>query len=565
MSEKEKTVIRRVCRVSVVFVSVVALILLATSGGTVVAQSSVDCSTVNYNGDGTSSNPYEVSSADELRCVGDDHANASDVGDSLESDYVLVSDVDVSGSTFEPVANFNNPFNGTFDGDGYGVTGLTVDRQNSFDSGLFGVVGEEGRVENVTVEDVDVSGMTWAGGLVGTNKGTVTNSHATGEVSATDGAGVLVGLNPGTVEDSYATGEASAVNISGGLVGRNEGEVARSYAEGRAEGGYLVGGLVGSNEEVITESYADTTVSGTRSDSFDLGGLVGTNFGEVNESYARGDVGGGRFAGGLVGSSDGTIEESYATGEVSGTDSGGLVGDLNFRSSASVVRDSYWDEDNTTKSDLAGRLNDNPTVENSEGLTTDEMKGRSAKGNMSGFDFSGTWLTGRYPFLLWEIEGEPPSYELSDLRPVDGTFTVGNSTVNVSVSVANVGGSDGNQDIALEVSNSTGVQYNDTVSGVTLSTGEVTTRNFTEVPVGNLSTGDYTHTVSSENDTVSGNITVQPKSTGPSVDDYRDDPNDPNSAVSLSGLQDAIDDFIAGNNNTDLSLLQDVINEFIAT
>jgi len=50
---------------------------------------------------------------------------------------------------------------------------------------------------------------------------------------------------------------------------------------------------------------------------------------------------------------------------------------------------------------------------------------------------------------------------------------------------------------------------------------------------------------------------------GPSVDDYRVNPNDPTSAVDLSGLQDAIDDFVS--NNTDLSLLQDVINEFIAT
>jgi len=68
---------------------------------------------------------------------------------------------------------------------------------------------------------------------------------------------------------------------------------------------------------------------------------------------------------------------------------------------------------------------------------------------------------------------------------------------------------------------------------------------------------------------VSANLTsfsdfgVFGESKGPSLDDYRVDPNNPTSSVRLSGLQSAIQDFI--NNSITLSLLQDVIQEFIAT
>jgi len=47
------------------------------------------------------------------------------------------------------------------------------------------------------------------------------------------------------------------------------------------------------------------------------------------------------------------------------------------------------------------------------------------------------------------------------------------------------------------------------------------------------------------------------------VDQYREDPNDPNSDVSTGGLQEAINDFV--NEDIDTGLLQDVINEFLAS
>jgi hypothetical protein len=60
------------------------------------------------------------------------------------------------------------------------------------------------------------------------------------------------------------------------------------------------------------------------------------------------------------------------------------------------VSDSYWDIESTGQSSSAG-------LPDSNGLTTSEMQGSSAEGNMN-FDFTSTWstVTGDYPELQWQ-------------------------------------------------------------------------------------------------------------------------------------------------------------------
>lgn len=177
---------------------------------------------------------------------------------------------------------------------------------------------------------------TSVGGLVGSLGGTgasISNSHATGDVTGGDWVGGLVGTSTGTISDSDASGNVTATNsageaIAGGLVGNNDkGVITGSYATGDVAGGDYDGGLVGVNSGSISDSYATGNV-GTEGDYTNVnGGLVGSNAGEISNSYATGDVLGGTSAGGLAGSNTGTVSNSYATGDVSGYDrSGGLVG-----------------------------------------------------------------------------------------------------------------------------------------------------------------------------------------------------------------------------------------------
>jgi len=106
-------------------------------------------------------------------------------------------------------------------------------------------------------------------------------------------------------------------------------------------------------------------------------------------------------------------------------------------------------------------------------------------------------------------EAEPADFQLSNLDPEEATVTEGDDPIDISVDVDNVGASQGDQDLELTVENSSGVQFSDTISGVQLGAGANTTETFTDVPAGDLAPGEYDHIVSSDDDTVEGNLTVQ--------------------------------------------------------
>jgi hypothetical protein len=412
-----------------VLIVVVMLVPWATTG-TAAAQSAPDCSTVEYSGDGTEANPYEVSNVDQLQCIENQDLNAN---------YVQVSDIDASGTSewnngkgFNSIgtdSDMRTAFTGTFDGVGHTISGLYINRGSTNSVGLFGYVDSAGRVEYVGLKTVDITGNEDVGGLVGENRGNVTESYATGDVSGSgDAVGGLVGTNIGTVRKSYANGSVNGSSDVGGLVGGNGGTVNESYATGDVSGsGNTVGGLIGFNRDggIVTASYATGNVSGNG----DVGGLVGTNGGisspgTVTESYATGDVsgdgglgglvgfnrGGGTVTasyatgnvsgfqelGGLIGSNRGEVNESYATGNVSGN---GFVGGLVGQNDEGTITESYWDVQSTGRSTPAG---------NGTGLATSGMTGSAALNNMQGFDFRSTWETvpGDYPILAWQTDGD---------------------------------------------------------------------------------------------------------------------------------------------------------------
>jgi hypothetical protein len=116
-----------------------------------------------------------------------------------------------------------------------------------------------------------------AGGLVGDNQGTVTQSYSTGTVSGPAIVGGLVGRNgdDATVVQCYSTaavrGTREWSQCVGGLVGENRGHVTNCYSTGTVDGNHDVGGLVGRNDGSVIRCYSTGVVSGT----YDVGGLVG--------------------------------------------------------------------------------------------------------------------------------------------------------------------------------------------------------------------------------------------------------------------------------------------------
>src|SRR5690606_21166857 len=137
--------------------------------------------------------------------------------------------IDASGSAqwwgglgFVPVGRTNqaNSFQGSFDGRGHVISGLTIDRPGEDYVGLFGRT-HGATIANVGLEGGSVSGNNYAGGLVGwQDGGSIEQSYATGAVEGDNQVGGLVGWQDGgSIEQSYATGAVEGDNQVGGLVG----------------------------------------------------------------------------------------------------------------------------------------------------------------------------------------------------------------------------------------------------------------------------------------------------------------------------------------------------------
>ena len=173
-------------------------------------------------------------------------------------------------------------------------------------AGTISNVGVTGTVTNGSVQNGVI-----AGGLVGQNGifgpgsafGAITNAHANVAVtvgnsttgSQTNNAGGLVGSNPGTITLSDASGAISggANSFIGGLVANNTGTISTSGATGNVTStggtGTAAGGLVAFNQSggQITAASASGNVTGTSSAAM-IGGLVAQNEGSITNSNVNG-------------------------------------------------------------------------------------------------------------------------------------------------------------------------------------------------------------------------------------------------------------------------------------
>lgn len=274
----------------------------------------------------------------------------------LDKKYIQVADIDLNTAPYNtdegwtPLGTaWTIAFTGIYDGNGYRIDNLFINRPSADGIGLFGYVGEQGQLVNIILTNANVTGSEEVGILVGASEGHIENCSSAGQVSGSVDTGGLVGIsyNFDKPEEIYALirGSHSSATVQnsllygGGLVGSNYGKVENCYATGAVTGsdfssGGYTGGLVGQNFGMVTDSYATGDVNGDGA-----GGLVGDNYrnsmaskfeAKILNSYATGNVAGDYTVGGLVGYSfNGTIDNCYATGNVSGMEAvAGLVGGL---------------------------------------------------------------------------------------------------------------------------------------------------------------------------------------------------------------------------------------------
>ena len=140
---------------------------------------------------------YNVTSADGLRNV----AKLVNEEGNTDINITLDNDIDLSDIEWTPIGTESRPYTGNFDGGGHTITGLKIDKSGTDYVGLIGCLGSGGKVQNVTLTNISVSGANCVGGIAGQNYGTVENCSVNGTVTGkgfTDTGGIA-GSNYGTI------------------------------------------------------------------------------------------------------------------------------------------------------------------------------------------------------------------------------------------------------------------------------------------------------------------------------------------------------------------------------
>lgn len=317
-------------------------------------------------GDGSEMYPYQISSFQQLQ----------QIHDFTFSNFIQIKNIDANeskylndGKGFKPIGDTAVPFQGHYEGNNLEIINLFI--KDEVRAGLFAEIGENGRIENLTLRDINYS-VHAGGGLAGNNYGLIKNCTVSGNIEAkSNGQGGVVGSNFGIIDNVKSTVNLftkenikNPVNAVGGIAGGNYAQILNSESSGVIQGNSSVGGISGFNSRLISNSFFRGKISG----GSNTGGITGHNTRTIENSGAEAKIffNDGRYAlgsdfGGLAGENSGSINKSHYIGEISGqfVNVGGIVGTNEGR-----INDSYANSKITGANTIGGAIGRN--IENAE-------------------------------------------------------------------------------------------------------------------------------------------------------------------------------------------------------
>lgn len=319
-------------------------------------------------GDGTMENPFQISSLENLVWLSRSPVH-------WDKHFIQTADINLLpfhtegwnwSYDFSPIGNQKQSFSGKYNGQGFTIDNLMIEREIWSNIGLFGYV-QSADIRNLNLTNAHVGGKKSTGILVGQAVGetAIYNCHVSGEVIGLwKEIGGVVGTSYSYVWECSSLANVNGLTSVGGLVGQTIGMayIFGSFSTGTVEGFGNVGGLVGANQQSqIVQCHSSGSVIGESV----IGGLVGLNASNslVSNCYANGSVTTTDYGGGLIGRclSSGNVINSYSVGLVSGTSSlGGMIGVSN----TSTIANSFWDTETSGQSISGGGT----------GKTTAQMK-----------------------------------------------------------------------------------------------------------------------------------------------------------------------------------------------
>ena len=335
---------------------------------------------------------YLISSPDELMWF-DKKAKMTDSA-KLLADITINEDVSGSDATSQkykwtPIGTSSKAYTGIFDGNGYTISGLYIDSKVKH-TGLFGYIGNNGEVKNLTIANsVITSTQNYTGAVVGESIGNVTNCHttATTQVTGINYVGGIAGDLGGSMSLSQCS---NAAEIVGGVA-------ANQYQRYGYVGG-IAGGVHSTASNALTDSYNTGTVTGLKK----VGGVTGGiyNGGSVQNVYNIGSVSAsGGDAGGIVGEFRyKSIKNAYNAGLVSGSTQGGIVG--SFADQNKSIESAYYlDQDNI---EWVGKKGSYTCDGTATAKTSDGLKALTSEDLGDGFAADTNGINIGYPVLAWQ-------------------------------------------------------------------------------------------------------------------------------------------------------------------
>ena len=312
-------------------------------------------------------------------------------------------------------------FNGMFQGNNKSIRNLKMSSQEMTSLeylGLFYAIGQSGVVENLNLVNVEITALDDAtvGALAERNDGTIRSCNVQTTMTGSITGGGLVFVNNGTIEacQTMVSMDLTYVSCAGGLVGDNRGTLSNCSSSGHITGPtddhppfQYLGGCIGLNEGRITACRSDVNLVGTAS----IGGFAGaTEPGSVIVGcYANGNVSGEWAVGGFVGESgrNSEIITCYSTGKVTpiGGDNDYICGFASYNEGTIYL--CYWDTQSSQIVQSQGGI----------GKTTAEMKSLDT---FVGWGYDDVWVMdpeNDYPRLKWE--------NVAGNRIVDAPYTYG--------------------------------------------------------------------------------------------------------------------------------------------
>ncbi len=249
--------------------------------------------------------------------------------------YALRNSIDANataGTGFDSIGTDADRFTGRFDGLGYSIFGLNIDKDATENIGLFGYA-QNATIRNFTLNSSEIKGGANTGAVVGhADGGKIENVTNTGNVTGGDGTGGIVGkaennvamsglINIGKVTGGVGTGGVVG-SMSGGTLGGD------TYNLGSVTGTSSVGGIAGS----VTDATIGNEVTQANPDAFQI----------FNQLNVTGDHNVGGIAGTLSG---GTITNAANHGNITAT---GFIDD-NYKYHTAVTN--FQNLDGATLSD----------------------------------------------------------------------------------------------------------------------------------------------------------------------------------------------------------------------